>query len=182
MTETRLVILGLGNVLCTDDGVGPAAVSRLWREWEAPPEVSVVDGGTLGLALMPLLETVDEAILVDAVAVDGEAPGSRVRLEGDDIPPAVLHRLSPHQIGVADLLDALRLLGRTPPQLILVGLVPESLGLGIEPTPAVAAAIPSLVDDIVGEALRLGHSFRRRPVHENPHPASALSVFHALGM
>lgn len=182
MDETRLVVLGLGNVLCTDDGVGPAAVSRLWREWEPPSEVSVVDGGTLGMALMPLLETVGEAILVDAVAVDGQRPGSRVRLEGEDIPSAVLHRLSPHQIGVADLLDGLRLLGRTPPRLVLLGLVPESLGLGLEPTPTVAAAIPCLVDDIVVEASALGHPFRRRAAHETPYPAADLGLFHALGV
>ena len=181
MPETRLLVLGLGNVLCTDDGVGPTAVARLWREWEPPPEVSVVDGGTLGMTLMPLLEAVDEAILVDAVTLDDEPPGTRVRLEGEDIPPAVLHRLSPHQIGVADLLDSLRLLGRMPPRLILLGLVPESITLGIEPTPAVKAAIPALVQDVVSEALTLGHVFRRRAACETDDP-SPLGLLHALGL
>lgn len=187
MTRRTLTVLGLGNVLCSDDGVGPAAVGRLWRGWEPPPGASVVDGGTLGMALIPLLESVDDAILVDAVFLDDQPPGAPVRLEGDDIPQAVLHRLSPHQIGVADLLDSLRLLGRTPPRLILVGLVPASLGLGVELTPRVAAALPSLVESILAEADRLGHPFRPRSPDEidDPvaaDPAAALGVLHGLGV
>jgi len=183
----RLTVLGLGNVLCSDDGVGPAAIGQLWRGWKPPASASVMDGGTLGMALVPTLESADDAILVDAVFLDDEPPGAPVRLEGDDIPQAVLHRLSPHQIGVADLLDSLRLLGRTPPRLILVGLVPASLSLGVELTPRVAAAMPSLVECIVAEADRLGHTFQRRSPDEitDPlatNPAAALGVFHGLGV
>src|SRR5436305_9048095 len=105
MPKSRhLLILGLGNVLLSDDGLGGAAVSLLERRYDAPEDVSIVDGGTLGFALLPwLLEEEDDVILVDAVRADA-APGSIVRLSGEAVPMAVRERLAPHQAEVADRL------------------------------------------------------------------------------
>ena len=88
----ELLILGLGNVLCADDGAGVAAVVRLARERSVPPGVWVLDGGTLGLSLLPLVESGRDVILVDAVRTEAP-PGTLVRLEGDDVLPAALERL-----------------------------------------------------------------------------------------
>ena len=156
--RTPLLILGLGNILCTDDGVGAVAVHRLLREYDAPDGVQVLDGGTLGLSLLPSLEEADAAILVDAIRADGP-PGTLVRIEGEEVAPAVAARLSVHQVGVADLLDSARLLGRCPPRLVLVGLVPADLGLGLTLTPAVNAGLPGLVSAVVREARALGYRF-----------------------
>jgi len=123
-----LLILGLGNVLCGDDGLGAAAVARTIRGWSLPQGVRVHDGGTLGLALLPLLEAARDVILVDAVRADA-APGTLVRLEGHDVPAAALERLSVHQVGVADLLSALAWRGHMPRRLVLLGAVPETLEL-----------------------------------------------------
>lgn len=151
-----LLVLGLGNVLCGDDGLGAVAVHLVDRLFQPPPGVLLLDGGTLGLSLLPQLEQAHEAILVDAVRTDAPA-GSLVRLEGDDVAPAVAARLSVHQVGVADLLDAARWRGWYPSRLILLGLVPQSLDLGVGRTPAIEAALPLLVDRIVAEAAGLGH-------------------------
>src|SRR5512134_2205547 len=157
----RLLVLGLGNLLCGDDGLGAAAVARLDRDWEAPDEALVLDGGTLGLSLLPYLEDADDAILVDAIR--DEAPtGALVRLTGEDVAPAVLHRLSPHQVGVADLLDGARLHDRYPERLVLHGLVPRTLELGLGLSPAVAASLPELLRRVVAEAESLGFVFVRR--------------------
>jgi hydrogenase maturation protease len=156
-----ILVLGLGNLLCEDDGVGPAAVARLDRDWEAPDGARVLDGGTLGLALLPYLEDARDVILVDAVRTD-DPPGSLVLLTGDDVAPAIAGRLSPHQIGVADLLDGARLRGRYPPRLVLVGLVPATLGLGVRLSPAVKDRLPELVAEVVAQARRMGHAFVRR--------------------
>ncbi len=156
-----LLVLGLGNLLCGDDGLGAVAVARLERDWEAPEGALVLDGGTLGLALLPYLEDARDVILVDAVCAD-EPPGTLVLLSGEDVAPAVRHRLSPHQIGVADLLDGARLHGRYPRRLLLVGLVPAALSLGIERSAAVESRLPELVNEIVEQARRLGHAFVRR--------------------
>ena len=162
MTEkTPLLVLGLGNLLCGDDGLGAAAIARLDRDWEAPEGALVLDGGTLGLSLLPYVEDAVDAILVDAIR-DDAPPGSFVRLTGEDVAPAVLHRLSPHQVGVADLLDGARLHDRYPSRLVLLGLVPQTLGLGAERSAAVESRLPDLIDQLVAEALGMGHVFSPR--------------------
>lgn len=154
----ELLVLGLGNVICTDDGLGAEAVARLAAEWEAPPGVRLLDGGTLGLGLLPHLEEARAAILVDAIRADAP-PGTLVRLEGADVAPALATRLSVHQVGVADLLAAASLLGRSPEPLVLVGLVPASIDLGVERSAPVKAALGELVAAIVAEAAALGFRF-----------------------
>jgi hydrogenase maturation protease len=156
-----LLVLGLGNVLCADDGLGPAAVARLEREWSPPPGCAVLDGGTLGLALLPLVEDAGRLILIDAVRLD-LPPGAAVRLEGRDIEPAVRERLSVHQVGLADVVDALRLRDRLPDEMVLLGAVPESLGLGLGLSAAVAATLPVVIEQVLAEAQRLGFPFVRR--------------------
>jgi hydrogenase maturation protease len=151
-----LLILGLGNVLLADDGVGPAAVARLQRDFEAPAGVQVADGGTLGLSLLALIGESDHVILVDAVRHDAAA-GALVRIEGDEVAPAVRERLSPHQVGVADLLDAARLAGCYPLSVTLLGLVPESIDLSMERSAAVQSGMNALVEAIVIEASALGY-------------------------
>lgn len=162
---TPLLILGLGNLLCEDDGLGVAAVRRVAEAYDAPPGVQLLDGGTLGLSLLPHLLDARAAILVDAVRDEGP-PGSFVRLEGEDVAPAAAHRLSPHQVGVADLLDGARLLDRYPAPLVLLGLVPGRMGLGIELSEPVALALPELVERIVAEARELGLPFKPKVVFD----------------
>ena len=155
---TELLVLGLGNLLCGDDGIGPAAINLLARRYDTPDGVIVVDGGTLGLALLPYIEDAQQVLLIDAVRAD-LPPGSFVRLEGEEVAPAVADRLSVHQVGVADLLDAARWRGTYPAQLTLLGLVPDTLELGLRRTAAVEARLPALVHRIVEEAGRLGYRF-----------------------
>ena len=161
----QLLILGLGNVLCADDGLGVAAVTALKQAYEPPAGVEIVDGGTLGLALLPWIEDADRVILVDAVMADAP-PGSLVRLEGDDVGAAVAHRLSPHQIGVADLLDGARLRDRYPPLVVLLGLVPERFDLRLGCSHAVAQRLPALVDEVALQAARLGYPLSHRNENE----------------
>jgi hydrogenase maturation protease len=158
VTESRnMLVLGLGNVLCGDDGLGVAAVARLAERWEVAPEVRVADGGTLGLSLLGLFDGMDEVLLVDAILADA-VPGSLVALDGDEVAPAARARLSVHQVGVADLLDALDLLGTRPRRLSLVGLVPERIELGMGRSAPVERALPGLVDRVAREIQARGHT------------------------
>jgi hydrogenase maturation protease len=161
---TRLLVLGLGNPLCRDDGLGVAAVARLLARWEPPPGAVVLDGGTLGLSLLPHLEDAEDAILVDAIR-DDAPPGTLVRLEGAEVGPAVEARLSVHQVGVADLFAAAALRGRLPPRLVLLGVVPAALDVAIGLSPEVGCRLPALLEAVVAEALRMGHRFLERPSH-----------------
>jgi hydrogenase maturation protease len=153
---TGLLVLGLGNVLLGDDGLGAAALSRLASRYLIPTGVRLEDGGTLGLALLGLLAEAERVILVDAVRT-GSPPGTLVRLDGDDVMPAVRDRLSPHQVGVAELLETSRLIGCYPATVTLIGLVPGSLDPGLARSPAVAAGLDELVEAIVREVAALGY-------------------------
>jgi hydrogenase maturation protease len=176
-----LLVLGLGNVLLEDDGVGGAAVSLLRERFDAPRGAQVLDGGTLGLSLLPYLDMADAVILVDAVRADAPA-GTLVRLDGDEVAPAVATRLSPHQVGVADLLDGARWLERYPPHVVLLGLVPFSMHLAVGLSPQVHASLPALVDRVVQEAGALGFVFEARGADGPPDRDGHLDVARLAGM
>ena len=169
-TERSLLILGLGNILCQDDGVGVLAVHTLVQRYGETPGVRILDGGTLGLSLLSHMQDSELVILVDAIEAD-EPPGTLIRLDGDEVEPAVRHRLSVHQVGVADLLDALRLLGATPPRLILLGLVPTETNLGLGLTPEVQDGMPELIAAVADEAASLGHPLLRGKADDAAEPA-----------
>ena len=154
-SRSSLLILGLGNLLCRDDGLGALVAQTIAETRVVPDGVLVLDGGTLGLSLLPYLEDAERAVLVDAVQADAP-PGTLVRLEGDEVGPAVAARLSVHQVGVSDLVEAARWRGRLPPSLVLLGLVPESTELGVGLTPPVQASLAALLDRVCDEARRVG--------------------------
>lgn len=164
---SSLLVLGLGNVLCGDDGLGIVAVHELERLYRPAGGVSLVDGGTLGLSLLSIFQDSQDVIIVDAIHADGP-PGSLVRLEGDDVAPAVRTRLSVHQIGVADLLDGLRLLDTYPRRLILLGLVPVTMELGLERSAAIDDNLGALIDAVVAETRGLGYEITPR-LSDAPH-------------
>jgi hydrogenase maturation protease len=178
--RTPVLVLGLGNVVCTDDGAGIAAIHKLIREYAMPEGVVVLDGGTLGLSLLPLVDSADQLILVDAIQAEGP-PGTQVRIEGEDVAPAVYERLSPHQIGVADLLAGASLLDRYPDRVVILGVVPESMDLGLERTHAVEAAIPELVERVVEELSAMGYPPVRSENRDESY-GSAAHVARTLGV
>ena len=169
----EVLILGLGNVLLGDDGLGAAAVVSIERDYRIPPSIRLADGGTLGLSLLDLLGDSHNVILVDAVRTDAP-PGTLVRLDGNDVMDAVRDRLSPHQIGVADLLDAARLIDCYPATVTLLGLVPDTIDLAVARSSAVDERLDELVAAIVREVQDLGYPMvreteapsRHRPIHD----------------
>jgi len=166
--QLELLVIGLGNVLCADDGVGVSAVRRLQRGWHEPVGVTVADGGTLGLSLLPYFQDARRLLILDAVVAEGRAPGSPVRLEGKEAETAISERLSPHQVGVADLLAGLALTDREPESVVLLGVVPASIAACEPMTAAVAAAIDALVAAALDEVASTGFPFTPRS-HETQH-------------
>jgi hydrogenase maturation protease len=160
-SRSSLLILGLGNLLCSDDGLGAFVAQAVAEGRVIPDGVKVLDGGTLGLALLPYLEDAERAILVDAILAD-QPPGSLVRLEGDEVGPAVAARLSVHQVGVSDLIEAARWRDRIPPTLVLLGLVPVTTDLGVGLSAPVLAGLPDLIDRVCAEAERLGFPLEKK--------------------
>jgi len=172
-----LLVLGLGNVLLGDDGLGAAAIARIERNYRIPPGVHLEDGGTLGLSLLGLLAESDCVILVDAVRTDSP-PGTLVRIDGEDVMDAVRERLSPHQVGVADLLDAARLIDCYPATVTLLGLVPEAIDLSIVRSSSVEARLDELVEAVVREVQSLGYKMLPETESEGRHYPIRDSIHH----
>ena len=129
----------------SDDGVGFRVVQCLASRYVFPAGVTVLDGGTLGLDLLPFLEGLKHLLIVDAMATGGP-PGTIARLTGDDIPIAFETKLSPHQMGLKDLLAVSLLQGNTPPETVLLGVQPESIQLGLNLSLPVEAKLQTLVE------------------------------------
>jgi len=151
----RTLVLGIGNLLMNDDAAGVRVVQALAEKYVFPDEVTLLDGGTLGLDLLPYLEGVDRLLVVDAVET-GEATGTLVRLTGDDIPLTLATKVSPHQMGLKDLLLVAELQGHAAAEMVLWGVQPGSIEMDIEMSPEVAAAVIQLQDKVLEELAAWG--------------------------
>jgi hydrogenase maturation protease len=146
----RTLILGLGNTLLQDEALGVRAVERLVATTRLPQEVTALDGGTLGLTLLPYLYEAEQVLFLDAVNFNGQ-PGEMIRLEGAQIPAALAVKLSMHQVGLQDLLAALSFSGRSPERMVLWGMQPGTIDWGLELTEPVQRILPQLVQRAVEE-------------------------------
>jgi len=146
-TVAQHVVLGIGNVLLTDDGVG-VHVTRALAEAGDVEGVAIRDGGTIGLTLLAEIDPEAGLIAVDAMQMH-EAPGT-LRVYEDDAMTAVLQGVkhSAHEVALSDLIQAADLSGQGPARRALVAIQPEDTTWGLSPTPAVAAAVPQAVEEI----------------------------------
>ena len=145
-----ILVLGIGNLIMSDDGIGVRVVQLLMERYRFSAGVTLLDGGTLGLDLLPQLEGVERLLVVDAVDI-GAAPGSMARLAGDDVPIVLETKVSPHQMGLKDLLAVAILQGFDPSEMVLWGVQPEMIEMGMELSPAVSAQIEPLVEKVLRE-------------------------------
>lgn len=149
-------VIGIGNVVLSDDGLGVHAVRRLRERYAFGGHVDLIEGGTAGLLLLPHLADARRAIIIDAIDTGAER-GVLVRLEGQDVGRAFAAGSTPHAVGLSDLLGAARLIGAWPDQLVLHGIQPASTAIGTDLTAPVVAALDSLVDRVVWELIAWGH-------------------------
>lgn len=151
----KAVVLGIGNTILSDEGVGVRAAEALLERFDPPENVEVIDGGTAGMELLEPLSNLDLLVVLDAVK-RGQPPGSVVKLAGAEVPVFFRSKLSPHQISICDVLASLEFIGDKPKDMVLIGVEPESLELGLELTPSVAARVQEMVDVAVAELAARG--------------------------
>ncbi len=145
-----ILILGIGNVLLKDEGIGVHVVRRL-QHAPLPPGVEVVDGGTMGLDLLWRMEDREKVILIDVVR-SGEPPGTVFRFHPGDIARVSnREKLSFHQAGLFDMLKIADLMDKQLPEMIIIAIEPKDISMGTEPTPELAAKIPYLADLVMKE-------------------------------
>lgn len=146
----RARVIGVGNLLLGDEGVGVHAIRAL-EQTGVPPRVELIDGGTAGLALIGYLEDVDKVIFIDAADM-GQPPGTFRRFQPDEVRALITERgLSLHETGLFNVLSLARQTGTWPPELIIFGVQPATLGHTVELSPACTAVLPALVAAIRAE-------------------------------
>jgi hydrogenase maturation protease len=145
----RILVLGVGNLLLSDEGVGVHVAQRMMT-MNMPPEVQVVEGGTDGFGLVNVITEADRMILIDAVRGGGQ-PGSIYRFEIEDCPPYPdIFKTSVHQISILEVINLSSLIGTTP-RTTIIGIEPACMEMGMELSPAVEAKVPRVIQMIKEE-------------------------------
>ena len=156
------MIMGVGNILLTDEGFGIRVMQELDRRYEFAPNVSVVDGGVLGLSLLGVIAEADYLIVIDAVRNRGK-PGDFHRLAGDAIPERVRAKNSLHQIDFLETLTLCQALDHVPETLILGAEPVDTESLGVELTPRLQARMEPMIEMVLEELKALNVDFRPKP-------------------
>jgi hydrogenase maturation protease len=159
----NVLILGLGNLLLSDEGVGVHAVNALGRRFQMPEGVESLDGGTSGMDLLDAIAGRDHLIVCDAIRSD-ERPGSVQRIDGDSIAAFFATRISPHQLGLSEVLANLELLGERPGHVTIIGVVPADLSLGIELSAAGREGMEKSIDFILDDLAAIGVRLTSEPL------------------
>ena len=152
------MVLGVGNLLFTDEGVGIHALRALVERYTFSENVSLEDGGVLGINLLGIISQADDLIVLDAIR-NGGSPGTLYRLEGEDIPKRILAKNSLHQVDLLEALTLCQALDKVP-ETVIIGVEPQDIQtLGVQLTPPVQARIGDLTDMALQELDRLGANY-----------------------
>jgi hydrogenase maturation protease len=163
--RNSVAVIGLGNILLKDEGVGVHAVEALKRIYDLPEEVRLIDGGTLGLDLLPFIEGAEKILFVDAMDLKKE-PGAIAVIEDQEIPSLLEPKLSLHHVGLSDLLFASRFMGIQPEKMALIGIQPETMEMGLDLSPAILRRFEELLATIVGKLREWGLEVKEKTVRE----------------
>jgi hydrogenase maturation protease len=154
--RAEVVVIGLGNPIMADDGLGVAALERLREGWTLPRSVRLVDGGTWGMNLLPLVEEASELLLLDAI--DRGAPvGELVVLEREEVPRFLGLKLSPHQVDLREVLALAELRGSLPQKLVAMGLQPARVEMFSGLSPELECRMDRLLAAVIERLERWGH-------------------------
>jgi hydrogenase maturation protease len=155
----EVLVIGLGNPIMADDGLGLAALERLRQRWSLPESVRLVDGGTWGMNLLPLIEKAERIVFLDAINV-GRPVGSLARLEREELPRLFAHKLSAHQIDLREVLAVAELRGTLPSDLVAIGLQPGRLEMSSGLSPELECRLDELLTAVLEQLERGGCACR----------------------
>jgi hydrogenase maturation protease len=150
MNEPTVTIMGLGNILLMDEGVGVHTINAFQERYSVPDYVEIIDGGAAGLDLLPFIEGREKLLMVDAVNFDRE-PGYVDILENDAIPAKFGTKASLHHLGLMDVLSIVKLSNTCPKDICLVGIQPKTMELGLDMSPEMWDKIDTLIERMVSK-------------------------------
>ncbi|MBI5875112.1 MAG: HyaD/HybD family hydrogenase maturation endopeptidase [Deltaproteobacteria bacterium] len=152
----KVVIIGVGNILLKDEGIGIHAVGHLKRLYDFPSNVEIVDGGVGGLNLLPYMERAENLIIIDAVQANAE-PGAIFRFTPKDISTRVKYKTSLHEMGLQEVFVIAEATGKRRPKTVIIGIQPKDISsLGMELTAEVEAKLPDILNMVVSELKNIG--------------------------
>lgn len=158
ITKKKAGILGIGNLLLSDESFGVHVVEALEEQFTFPESVTVLDGGTAGIYMTPFLEAHDPILIVDVVNLRDAAPGSLFTFTAEDAQDGTMQtRMSPHQLGVLEMLDICALRGSKPEIVEFYCVVPKSIAMGLEMSQCVSAQVEKTAAILVQRLQKLGH-------------------------
>ncbi|MBP2645344.1 MAG: hydrogenase expression/formation protein [Firmicutes bacterium] len=146
----KTVVLGIGNILLQDEGFGVRVIEELLSRYSFPDDVDVLDGGTLGFELLGFITGVRRLLIVDAISGGGQ-PGTFYRFRGKEVQVYFKEKVSLHELGIKDVLAVLEMQGEVPDKVVVMGIEPESLELGLTMTPVAADMIEFVVQAVLKE-------------------------------
>jgi len=153
----KITLIGLGNILMRDEGVGIHIVNHMMQNFTIPDDLEIVDGGTSGLDLLPFIEEREYVIFVDTVNFNRE-PGYIEVLYNEQIPALFGVKDSLHHMGLMDVLAAAQLMEKLPKEICLIGIQPKAIETGLELTETIASRLPSLTDRVISQISAWGVS------------------------
>ena len=154
------LVIGLGNPIMADDGLGLAALERFRERGSVPESVRLVDGGTWGMNLLPLIEEAEHVVFLDAIDA-GRPVGTAVVLERDELPRLFALKLSAHQIDLREVLAVAELRGTLPSNLVAIGLQPGRVEMGSRLSPELECRLDEVLALLVERLERWGYASRR---------------------
>lgn len=146
--ENSIVVLGVGNILLTDEGLGVHVVEDLKANYNFTPQISLIDGGTMGMELLTYMRGMKKILLVDAVN-GGEAPGTIYEFPHRELEQYFTDHISVHEVGMQDILRIRAIQENPLEDAIVIGVEPESLEVGFEPSEPVQRALPEVKDRVL---------------------------------
>ena len=164
--KTRISLIGVGNILLQDEGVGVQAVEALRKRFDFPEDVRLLDGGTLGLDLLPFIEGMERILFMDAVDLKKE-PGTIAIIEDEDLPSFLAPKLSLHHVGLSDLLFASSFMGIRPSKITLIGIQPEKVEVGLTLSATVTENFEKFLKTILEKLREWGVMFREKTNRES---------------
>ncbi|MCX7781326.1 MAG: HyaD/HybD family hydrogenase maturation endopeptidase [Negativicutes bacterium] len=146
----KVIVLGIGNLLLSDEGFGVKVVEMLLSKYKIPPGVEIIDGGTMGYELLRFLHGADKLIIIDAINGD-KPPGAKYRFAGDEVKTYYRQKVSMHQLGIKEVLAMLDIQQKPIAEIVVLGVQPASLELGCELSSTVAPMTEIIAEEIISQ-------------------------------
>ena len=161
VNESNIIVLGVGNILLTDEGLGVHVVKDLEVNYSFTPEICIIDGGTMGMELLSYMRGMTKLLLVDAIN-GGEVPGTVYEFPHQEAETYFTGNISVHEVGMQDILR-IRALQEDPLEdATVIGVEPESLDIGLEPSDTVKVALPEVTARVIKQLEAWGIEVEKR--------------------